>query len=123
MMSWHASTAVLLATLGTIGLAAFVAVQGRRELAVRAALGAPMGALRRIVLARAIAPVAVGVTSGIVVLVLAMRVVEGWLVGMPSTTWPPLALSAVCFIVLAVVAALIGSRSVYLVDPVNDLRS
>jgi putative ABC transport system permease protein len=123
MMSWHASTAVLLATLGTIGLAAFVAVQGRRELAVRAALGAPMGALRRIVLARAIAPVAVGVTSGIVVLVLAMRVVEGWLVGMPSTTWPPLALSAVCFIGLAVVAALIGSRSVYLVDPVNDLRS
>jgi ABC-type antimicrobial peptide transport system permease subunit len=56
---------LLLASVGLYGVVAFLVERRRHELAVRAALGAGAGPLRRLVLRQGLRPVALGLVMGL----------------------------------------------------------
>jgi predicted permease len=68
---------LLLATVGLYGIVSYFALQRRRELAIRAALGARSVDLRRLVLAQGLGPLALGLVLGLSAALALSRVVAG----------------------------------------------
>lgn len=65
LFSWFGLTAAVLGVVGVYGLVAYVVARGRRELGIRAALGASHAQLARLSAFRALKPVAAGLAAGI----------------------------------------------------------
>jgi predicted permease len=114
--------ALVLATVGLYAVLAFFVGERRREIGLRAALGAGRGDLLRLVLRRGLTLVGIGLGAGAVLAFAASGVLETLLVGV--TAADPLSFAAVV-IVLALAAAAacyLPARAASRLDPLTALR-
>ncbi len=126
---FYTSTAVIFGVLALVltatGLIAVVTrsiSERRRELAIRAAVGASGGRLVAEVVHRGLAPVIVGVPIGLAAAWLGGRILEGFLFGVTLHS-PALYLGAALFMVLVgALACLFPARQAGRVSPATELK-
>lgn len=117
-----AGLAALLAALGLFGVIAYWVSQRTRELGIRSAIGARTGELRALVLRQGLGMAAIGLTTGVVASLAAMRYLRSLLYGM-SERDPWIYAGAVSLaLVTAVVACWIPASRAARVDPATALR-
>jgi predicted permease len=117
-----ASCALLLASLGIYGVIAYSVEQRRRELGIRAALGAQVSALRRMVLRQGMTPALAGLVTGIGASILAGQLMESLLFGVSPLDPPTLAAVALVVLVVALAACYFPARRATKIDPMAALR-
>ncbi len=117
-----AAAALLLASVGIYGVAAYGAARRTREFGIRIALGATPLAVRRIVLGQMLGVTLAGILAGALGAWLLGPLVESALFG-TSAASPLIALAAAATLLLvAVIAADIPARRATRVDPMVALR-
>ena len=112
----------MLAVTGVFGMASYVVSKRMRELGIRVALGAGRGQILRASLGRALRLLAIGSAVGLVLGVLATRVLS--YIVYQATPKDPLVLGGVCLtmMLLGMVAAWIPARRALAVAPLVLLR-
>jgi len=112
----------MLAVTGVFGMASYVVSKRLRELGIRVALGAGHGQILRASLGRAFRLLALGSLAGLVLGVLATRVLS--FIVYQATPKDPVVLGGVCatMLLLGLVAAWIPARRALAVDPLVLLR-
>src|SRR3984893_4809211 len=122
LASVFASFALLLASLGIFGVIAYSVEQRRRELGIRMALGAQVSDLLRMVLQQGMAPVAVGLGTGLGISLFSGRLIQGFLFGV--TAFDPVTIACVIVVVTVVAAAAcyIPAHRATRIDPMVALR-
>jgi len=115
-------TALLLAAIGIYGVMSFTVRQRRRELGIRAALGATGGALRTLVLRQAFIVVATGVCIGTAGSLAGSRFLRVLLYD--TSPNDPLAFGSACLVLfgVALAATYLPARAATRVDPMRVLR-
>jgi putative ABC transport system permease protein len=118
-----AVASLLITALGTYGVLAYTVTQRRRELAVRAALGAWRGHLARLVFRRGLAPVIVGLGLGIATALAVGRALSSLL--FQVTAADPVTIGAVSAVTLgaALLACWLPVRRAARASPLDALRS
>ena len=114
--------AVLLAGLGVFGTMSCTVLQQRRELAVRAALGASRGDLLRFVYGRALLVSGIGVVLGGAGATIATRSLRAYLHGVGPTDAVTYVLTGTFLLLVALGACYRPARLAATVDPVATLR-
>jgi predicted permease len=123
MLGVAASMALLLGVVGIYGVISYTVSQRRREIGIRAALGARQRDLQRMFVRHGLALASVGVVIGLAAAAAVTRLMAALLYGV--TPLDPLTYAAVP-VILAVVAALaswLPARQVVSIEPVEALRS
>jgi predicted permease len=115
--------ALVLAGVGLYGVLAYAVVQQRRELGIRAALGAQRGALVRLVVRTGLVTTIVGAGIGVVAALGAGRFIASLLYDVSARDPKSLAGAAVSLVIVAVVASYLPARRAARVDPMVALRS
>jgi predicted permease len=112
----------MLAVTGVFGMASYVVSKRLRELGIRVALGAGQGQVLRASLGRAFRLLAIGSVAGLVLGVLATRMLS--YIVYEATPKDPLVLGGVCvtMMLLGLIAAWIPARRALAVDPLVLLR-
>lgn len=123
LLSTFALAALLLAAIGLYAITATAVRQRTRELGVRMALGITPGRVRGLVLGQAGVVVGVGAGIGLVIALLASRVLDSLLFQISPTD--PATLIGACALQLgvALVAAFIPARRATRLDPAQLLRT
>ena len=123
LLGVFAIAALLLATLGIYGVVSYTADQRRREIGVRVALGAQRADVVRLVLGEGARLATAGVAIGVVVALLATRLIQSWLFEIgraDSRTFAEVALGLALFSLLAsYIPAVRAAR----VDPLIAMRA
>lgn len=109
--------ALLMAAVGLYGVLAFVVRGRRRELAIRAALGARPVSIVRLVLRQGLGLVIIGVLVGLGGALLAGRLVAGFLFGVAPVDLGILALTAGALVTVAALASYLPARQATRIDP------
>jgi hypothetical protein len=118
-----AVVATILSAVGVYGLVAFNAAARRREFGIRAAHGAAVGVIRRLVLRGALVIGAVGVLVGLAASYALVRVLENQLVGVQPFNLLIWGAAAVLLAAIVGVAALIPAHRASRVNPAETLRA
>jgi predicted permease len=115
--------ALLLASVGVYGMFAGMAAAREREFAVRLALGSGPGAIAGLLLRQGFGWMAAGLVVGGVGILLAVRLLRGWIHGVAA--FDPLALGSAlaALVACATVALLVPVRRATRVDPIVALRA
>ena len=123
LISLFAALAVLLAAVGTYGVAATEASRRTREMAIRLAVGASGGSIARLIIGGAAAGVALGAVVGGGLALAGSRVLAPYLYGVGTTD--PLAYAGVIALLsfTTVAATWIPARRATRVRLVETLRS
>jgi predicted permease len=117
-----AASAALLAMLGVYGVAANAVARRRRELAVRAAVGARRGDLLRLVVGDGLRTVVAGLAAGTVLALAGARLLAGLLHGVEPHDAASFGLSLAGLLALGLVACWLPGRRATAVDPASVLR-
>ncbi len=117
-----AAFALLLAGVGLYGVVAFLVERRRHELAVRAALGAGAGPLRRLVLLQGLRPVFTGLGLGLAGALALGRGVAAFVPSVGSFDPVVFAIGALVLLVVSLVAADVPARRAATVRPMDILR-
>jgi putative ABC transport system permease protein len=114
--------ALLLASMGLVGVVSSSVTRRRHEMAVRLALGADHGLVLRLVLGEAALLVVIGVLIGVPGIYAAGRLIRGVLVGISPSD--PLTLAAVAtgLGLVTMAACYVPARRVLGIDPAHALR-
>ena len=117
-----AAVASVLTLVGIYGVLSLSVAARRREIAIRAAVGAGRHDIRRLVLGEASRLIAWGIASGIVAAVLLSRVLQSFLFEVSPVD--PLTLAVMCllFAIVALLACWVPTRRAASVDPLEALR-
>jgi putative ABC transport system permease protein len=118
-----AAAAVLLAAIGTYGVISFLTSQRMYEMGVRLALGATRGNLFGLVLKLSLRLALTGLACGILIALLATRVLANLLYGVSATDGLTFLSAAVLLVSVATLAAFVPARRAANVDPMTALRS
>ena len=115
--------ALALGAVGIYGVISYVVSLRTREIAIRLALGAQAGDVRRMVTRQAATVSLVGIAVGLVGALLVMRALEGLLFGVSPTD--PLSLIGAAMLLIAVSAGAswLPARRAAALDPAQALRS
>jgi predicted permease len=118
-----AGVALLLASIGLYGVMAYTVAQRTREFGIRFALGAPRGAVLRMVLRQGARLTIAGLGAGIVIALLLGDALSALLYGV--TAHDPFALIGVALLLafIALAACLLPARRATRVDPMTALRT
>lgn len=122
VLSAFASLALLLAATGLYGVLSYMVSQRRRELGVRAALGAGRGRLVSMVLRDGLAVTGVGLILGVFVAVAASRLLEGLLFGVSRLDEVSFFAGPALLLLVAALACLIPALRAAAVNPAEALR-
>jgi predicted permease len=117
-----ALSALFLASLGIYGVIAYSVEQRRHELGIRAALGARVCDLRRMVLRQGMIPVVAGLVTGVGASILTGRLIQSLLFGVSPFDPPTLATVAFVVVIVAIAACYVPARRATKVDPMVALR-
>jgi putative ABC transport system permease protein len=115
-------TAVLLAAIGLYGVLAFIVSQRRREIGVRIALGATARDVVTDVLGQGLRLATLGLAIGIVLALIATRLMASLLFGTSPTDVATFAGAAALLAAIAIAASLIPALRASRVDPIIALR-
>ena len=118
-----AIAALALAALGMYGLLAVLVSSRTREIGVRVALGASPSRVAGQVVRDSLRNTATGVAIGVVLALLAGRLIESLLVGVHANDPLTLATVSAALLLLAAAAALGPARRAARIDPVHALRA
>jgi putative ABC transport system permease protein len=118
-----ALVASLLTLVGIYGVLSLGATARRREIAIRAAVGARQQDIRNLVFADGLRLIAGGVLSGVVAAVVLSRVLESFLFEVEPTDPGTLAGVGLLFTAVALLACWVPTRRAAQVDPLEALRS
>lgn len=118
-----AAAALGLAALGVYGAMAFSVVQRRREMAVRAALGAQQRQLSALVLARGARLAALGICCGVALALGLSRFLAALLYGVSERDPLTLAIAVVTLGTVALAASFLPALAAARLDPMTVLRS
>jgi ABC-type antimicrobial peptide transport system permease subunit len=123
MLGVAASMALLLGIVGIYGVISYSVSQRRREIGIRAALGAQQRELKRMFVRQGLALAGVGVAIGLVAAAGVTRLMATLLYGV--TPLDPLTYAAVpvVLVIATVLASYLPARQIVAVDPVEALRS
>jgi putative ABC transport system permease protein len=113
--------AAVLAVLGAYSVTAFAVASGRREQAIRLALGERVGEAQRRVIFGVVRPAALGVAAGLAVAWYARQFVDAFLFETSATQLGLLAIPA-AVLVLVALAALIPASRLSNLDPASVFR-
>jgi len=113
---------LVLASLGIFGVAGYSVEQRRQELGIRMALGADRKRLSRMVLRQGLAPVALGLATGVVAAIFAGRLIRSLLFGVSAHDPLMFGIVALVVAIVATVASYIPARRAMRVDPIVALR-
>jgi predicted permease len=114
--------ALLLASVGLYGVLSYGVQQRRREMGVRAALGAERAQLVRLVLRRGLGVTAIGLVLGLIASVAATRALAGLLFGVTPLDPVAFAAAPLVLVPVAVAACLLPAFRAASVDPSEALR-
>lgn len=115
--------ALFLASIGIYGLVAFQVNQGRHDIGIHMALGAPASSVRRRILGGGLIPVLIGIGAGLAGSAALSRLLTGMLHEV-SPIDPPVYLGVPMILVLAAgTASLVPALRATRVDPVEVLRA
>jgi ABC-type antimicrobial peptide transport system permease subunit len=121
-LSAFALTGLLLASIGLHGVLAYTVSERRRELGVRAALGARPGDLVRLVLRDGLLVTAAGVVLGVVAAAVLARSARTMLFGIAPFDAASFAIGPAVLVAVALVACLRPALSASSTDPALVLR-
>jgi len=123
LLAAFAATALVLSIVGLYGALSVAVGQRRREIGIRAALGAPAASLGRLVLGQGLRPVLVGLTVGLVTAGLATSSLRALLYDVGTAD--PASFGAAAFVVTAcaVAACLPPARRATRIRPAETLRA
>ncbi len=113
---------LLLAALGIYGVSAYAANRRRREMGIRAALGATRRDLLRLMLRHGLGLAAAGVLIGLVVGLLTTRVLRDLLYGVSANDPLTFGLAASLFLAVAFLGGWFPARRAAATDPAQALR-
>jgi predicted permease len=117
-----AAVALALAAVGLYGVLAYTVSQRRRELGVRAALGASKGRLVGMVLRQGLGVAAVGVVVGLAGAVALTRLMRNQLFGVTPLDLPSFALAGGLLLGVAILACLVPASRAAAIAPAEALR-
>jgi predicted permease len=115
--------AMLLAILGLYGVMSYLVNQRQREIGIRMALGAKKRAVISLIIKRAMVPVVIGITFGVVGALLMNRFLKTLLYEISATDPVTFVVSSLGLIVVALLASYIPAQRATKVDPNATLRS
>lgn len=115
--------ALMLALTGTYGVAAYAVSRRAREIGIRMAIGARPVDVLRAMLGRVIVLLGVGALAGVVVALLASRVLAAVIHDGAAIDLVTLAAMAVVMVIVGLAATWIPARRALRIDPVNTLRA
>jgi putative ABC transport system permease protein len=118
-----AGLALTLAVLGVYGVTSFVVSQRTQEVGVRIALGASRGDILRMLVGRALRPVAIGLAVGLVVALVSSHMFARMLAGVGPRDPVAIGLAVAVLIGSAVLAVMAPARRAARLDPANILRT
>jgi ABC-type antimicrobial peptide transport system permease subunit len=122
-MSFALATLALgLALVGIYGVTSFVAGQRTHEIGVRMAVGATKRDVMRLLLTDSLRPVSIGLGAGLILALLASRVLTGMLYGIKAHDPVTFAGAFGVLVVSAIVAVYVPTRRASRVDPLFVLR-
>ena len=122
VLAAFAGCALLLASLGLYGLLAYIVAERTKEIAIRIALGARIGQLRRRVMGEGLAMMGGGALLGVVASLILLRAMSSLLFGVrPQDTLTYVAVIGLLTIV-AVAASYLPARKASRIAPVTALR-
>jgi len=122
MLGAFAAFALLLAVIGVYGVLSYLVSQGRHEIGVRMALGAPRGRILSMVVRQGLELTGAGVVIGLIGALALTRVMATLLFGISATDVITFALVPLLLIAVALAACLIPARRATTVDPQIALR-
>ncbi|MGK7313267.1 MAG: ADOP family duplicated permease [Candidatus Longimicrobiales bacterium M2_2A_002] len=117
-----AGLAFVLSAIGVYGTVAYTVARRLPELGVRMALGATTGRIRRLVVAQGLVSVAIGAATGVLAGFAAVRVLAGFLYGVPVFDPVTFIGAPAALTVVAVVAAWLPASRALRVPPARVLR-
>jgi len=123
MVRAFAMIALLLAAAGVYAVTAFSVTLRARELAIRAALGAPRGHNLRSVLIDAARPIGAGLIAGAAVALAAVPVLGAVLFGVERIAAALVVLVSATLLIVGLAAALAAARPVRRIDPIAALKA
>jgi ABC-type antimicrobial peptide transport system permease subunit len=115
--------ALVLAATGLYGVLSYNVAQRRREMSVRAALGATPGDLMRMVLREGLAVTVTGLVAGVAVSALSMRAISSVLFGVTPLDTVAFSVGPLLLLVVACAACIIPARRAAGVDAAVALRA
>jgi len=121
-MSFFASTGVALALIGLYGVIAFLVAQRTHEIGVRLALGADRADILRLVMGRSLRLIIAGTVLGLMLTLLATRLLANLLFGVRAHDPTTFGVAAVLLVLVALIATLLPARTASRVDPTVALR-
>ncbi len=113
---------LVLAAIGVYGVIAYFVTRRTQEIGVRMALGASRGHVLALVFRQAVWPVGLGIAAGVVMSVMATRVLTTQLFGVSSYDPVTFAAVVIALAVVALIASLIPATRAASVDPTRALR-
>jgi putative ABC transport system permease protein len=122
LMSLFALIALALAATGIYGVLSYLVAQRTREIGIRMALGAPAGAVLRLILKQGMALILIGTAIGLAGAGALTRLIKTMLFGVSATEPSVFAGAAILLILTALLAAYIPGRRATKVDPLAALR-
>lgn len=117
-----AALAATLAAIGIHGVLSYGVAERRRELGIRAALGAGRGQLAWLVVGEGLGLAAIGIVAGLAIALAASRALASLLYGISATDTATYALVAIGLAAIALAATWIPARSASRADPALLLR-
>ena len=122
LLGFFSAVAFALAAIGVYGVVSYLATQRTREIGIRMALGARRGAVERLIVARALVPIALGLVAGTSGAIAASRLLGALLYEVRPSDPSVLITIAVGLGGAAVLASWIPARRAAGVDPLVVLR-
>jgi predicted permease len=123
MLAIAATMALFLGVVGIYGVISYVVSQRRREIGIRAALGAQQGELKRTFVRHGLALAGVGVAIGLGAAAGLTRLMSTLLYGITPLDPMTYAVVPIILVIATVLASYLPARRAASVDPVEALRS
>jgi ABC-type antimicrobial peptide transport system permease subunit len=117
-----AISALTLALMGIYGMVSFTAARRTSEMGIRLALGATSGQLVRMIVRQGMAPVVMGLVSGLVCALLTSRFIASQLFGIAPNDIGTIGCLASFVMAAAIIACWIPARRATKIDPLTALR-
>jgi putative ABC transport system permease protein len=123
LVTLFAGIALIITAAGIAGVVAFSVNQRTTEIGVRMALGAPRSSVVQMIVRQGLMPVTLGLGGGLVIALLASRVVTRLLFGVEPTDPLTYGIVLATLTAVAALACLVPARRAAAIDPMRALRA